>query len=168
MRKGQYKDRTPESLLAQSATTPGGCREWDGFRDRDGYGRIRFRGKSSCAVSRVIWELLNGPIPDGLHVLHQCDNPPCINPDHLMLGTHEENMADKVKKGRSAKSAGRRYAAEAYSGRRGTKRPTSKLTEEQVRAIRADDSIGRKIAANYNISLSLVGQIKRREAWAWL
>jgi hypothetical protein len=68
-----------------------------------GYGSFPIGEKGKYPSNRVAWELTNGPIPDGLHVLHMCDNPPCCNPKHLRLGTHQENMADCIAKGRNSK-----------------------------------------------------------------
>ena len=65
----------------------------------NGYGRLRIKGKLKLA-HRVIWELKIGRIPKGLDVLHSCDNPSCVNPQHLWLGTHQQNMKDRDKKGR--------------------------------------------------------------------
>lgn len=67
-----------------------------------GYGRFRFNGCTQNA-HRVSWELFCGPIPSGMHVLHDCDNPPCVNPAHLFLGTNIDNIADRHRKGRDAK-----------------------------------------------------------------
>lgn len=78
-----------------------GCIEWLGSRDENGYGRVHCGGTPRLA-HRVAWELENGPIPSGLCVLHGCDNPPCINPSHMFLGTQADNMRDMVKKGRQA------------------------------------------------------------------
>ena len=82
----------------EAIVTP--CIEWQGKRDKDGYGRVEVNGRE-IAAHRVAWAKENGLIPAGLLVLHSCDNPPCINIDHLRLGTHKDNMADMVARGRS-------------------------------------------------------------------
>lgn len=78
----------------------GECLEWRGARVGDGYGQLRWDGKRVLA-HRLAWQNKNGQIPDGLNVLHRCDNPPCVNPAHLFLGTHQENMRDRDAKGRN-------------------------------------------------------------------
>ena len=75
------------------------CIEWPGAKNDKGYGRL-FQDGEETKAHRAIFEALHGPIPDGLVVIHTCDNPPCINPAHLMLGTPLENVADCIQKGR--------------------------------------------------------------------
>lgn len=78
------------------------CWEWQGVRDEKSYGYAHFKGKRQGA-HRLSWFLTNGPIPDGLLVCHKCDNPPCVNPDHLFIGTMKDNMEDCANKGRIGK-----------------------------------------------------------------
>lgn len=84
-----------------------GCWEWQGGSNQYGYGLFTRRGcdtKVTRVASRISWELAHGPIPQGMVVCHKCDNPPCVNPDHLFIGTHLDNMRDMVAKGRSVPS----------------------------------------------------------------
>ncbi len=84
-----------------------GCWEWTGRRTSSGYGQIALTdaGRRTMRAPRVAWLLSNGAIPPGLLVLHRCDNPPCVNPDHLFLGTDMDNARDKIAKGRDASGA---------------------------------------------------------------
>lgn len=79
-----------------------GCREWLGTKHSKGYGCIRFNRKME-KVHRVIWELMKGPIPEGMHVLHACDNPECCEINHLELGTNRDNINDKLKRDRGGR-----------------------------------------------------------------
>lgn len=133
-----------------------GCWEWTGSR-RNGYGRIGIRDPKPrlLSVHRLSYEMHFGPIPDGMHVCHHCDNPSCVRPDHLFLGTHSDNMRDKVAKGRDG---GHRYKA-------GEKHRMAKLTREQVDEIRAADGPQHKIAARYGISQGHVSAIRSGVHW---
>ncbi len=135
----------------------GECVEWGGARNPNGYGRWTApTGEHSkhrrWYAHRLVWTVLVGPIPEGMNVLHKCDNRPCVNTDHLFLGTQAENMADMITKGRQNKPKG-----EANGN--------AKLTEDQVRAIRADARPQRVIAADYGVGKSLVGSIKLHQSW---
>lgn len=106
------------------------CWEWMGALTYQGYGVY---GKPKRLAHRLSWEHYNGPIPDGMFVCHKCDNPPCVNPEHLFLGTQADNMRDMDSKGRRAKP---------YD-RHGVKNPRARLTPDQVAEIRRLYALGR-------------------------
>lgn len=150
--------RTAEERIAKKCNiSDSGCHEFMGHRDKDGYGKIRLKGKMQ-AVHRVIYRLKVGDIPDKYCVCHRCDNPSCCNPDHLFLGTHQDNMIDMTLKGRRAKGE--------KIGCRREGHPLSKLTEEQICEIRAISHMKqRDIADLYGITQSHVSNIKNNVRW---
>lgn len=95
------KRTTPADRFWANVQKTDTCWIWTGCRSHN-YG-LMGANKTRILAHRFSWELHNGPIPDGLGVLHRCDNPPCVNPDHLFLDTFEDNMKDKIAKGRQAK-----------------------------------------------------------------
>jgi hypothetical protein len=99
---------------------------------------------------RVAWEVVNGPIPAGMFVLHRCDTPGCINSDHLFLGGHQENRDDCAAKGRHT-----------Y----GEKHPLAKLTKGDVLAIRASPAKQADLARQYCVSEQLISLIIKRKTW---
>lgn len=131
-----------------------GCWEWQAARTY-GYGRIGAGGDKGPALlaHRVSWELHFGPIPAEMNVLHACDNPPCVNPGHLFLGSHADNVADKVRKGRGADRE---------------RHGMARLTSAQVREIRSaagDGQLLRVIAERYGLTESAVSMIARGLRW---
>jgi hypothetical protein len=131
------------------------CIEHPGHRNANGYGQQWWRGQMRLA-HRVAWEKANGPIPDGMCVLHRCDNPPCVNVAHLWLGTRADNNADMRAKGR--------WRAGDHRGERNA---NAKLTAVQVAAIRAQlgERSHRSLADEYGVSRALVGLIANRHVW---
>ena len=146
MPTGVYPRSTSEDRLLGRVSVghPGGCWGWDGYTDGFGYGRIQHGGKVQQA-HRVAWTLFNGAIPDGLCVLHRCDNPPCTNPDHLFLGTKKDNMADAMTKGRF--------------------RPRCKLSPDQVSAIRSSADRGTDLSRQYQVAQSTISMIRMGRRW---
>lgn len=107
-------------------------------------------------LNRAVWEALFGPVPPGLFVCHRCDNPRCYRPEHLFLGTSQDNHLDMQQKGRIA---------------RGVKSRHAKLTEDDVREVRRrieDGQSGRSIARSLGVKESCISAIKHRRTWAWL
>jgi len=130
-----------------------GCWCWSGGKTWDGYGKVRWKGKTYRA-HRLSYEAYHQEtIPKGKLVLHTCDERTCINPAHLFIGTHKDNMHDMKKKGRQTF---------------GTSNPTSKLTEENVLEIRhrlCKGQTNREIAKVYGVSNSTISQINTRKIW---
>lgn len=130
------------------------CIEWNRARSADGYGQT-FRSGKVVYVHRLTWERAYGPIPVGMFVCHRCDNRACYNLNHLFLGTVADNNRDMRAKGRGS----------APPIHLGESNPASRLTAEQVRAIRDDHRILRLVAADYGVSISTVSVIRRGEKW---
>lgn len=111
------------------------CIEWSGARNEKGYGRLKLRGEQ-CYAHRVAYEQAFGPIPEGLLVLHSCDNPPCINPEHLSVGTYADNHRDMIQK-----------------GRQGFKRTSPEIVEV-MRRMRSAGALYQEIADRMGVALS--------------
>lgn len=138
-----------------------GCWLWIKPDPSNGYGRFMYHGKIMGA-HRASWLIHRGNIPDGLWVLHRCDNPACVNPDHLFLGTHDDNMADMAAKHRAA------FQQHPESAPKGERHGNAKLTDNDVREIRRLRAIGtprKAVAQMFGISISNVKQITARTAW---
>lgn len=147
---------------------PDACWEWQRSCYPDGYGQFKIAGRN-CRAPRVAYTLARGPIPDGLQVLHTCDNPLCCNPAHLFLGTVQDNVDDKIAKGRDARGDRNGGRTRPERVRRGELNGRAKLTAAQVREIRERVAAGgvtrADLAAEYGVTDSLVSMIARGEIW---
>lgn len=147
MSRKNLKDRFNNSYQVDTDT---GCWIWTRFSHK-GYGRAHANGHNIRA-HRLSYELHVGPIPEGACVCHRCDVPSCVNPDHLFIGNHEENMKDMVSKGRGR-------------GRIGTKHHSAKLDDTKVRKIRMDSRPCKVVAIEYGVDWSTIRDIKSRRSW---
>jgi len=136
-----------------------GCWLWTGSLDGSGYGQIGtgLNKPKMARAHRASWELHKGQIPEGLCVLHKCDVPSCVNPDHLFLGTFADNTHDMMEKGR--------WRAGPLVPHYGTDHGRAKLTTEQVQHIRKKELLLREYAALYGIGTSQVWRVQRGEQW---
>ena len=132
-----------------------GCWVWVAGTDRDGYGRIWINGNTLMA-HRYSWEIHFGPIPEGLNVLHHCDNPPCIRPSHIFTGTAADNNRDCRNKGRHGCGINH-----------GSAQGTSKLTEIKVRVIRAYENVISKkgLAEIFKVDATTISHIHSHHSW---
>lgn len=128
-----------------------GCWVWEGAKNNDGYGVMDFGGRRR-AVHRLAWETFIGAIPAGMCVLHRCDNRPCLNPDHLFLGTRADNNADRDAKKRHVALAG------PLNG-------WAKLSEAQVASIREHRESGVAAARRYGVTPTQITKIRKGKAW---
>lgn len=147
-----------------------GCWEYQGARDKDGYGFMKVR-EYQHRTHRLAWELTHGPITDGLHVLHRCDNPPCCNPEHLWLGTEADNAADRDRKGRTNYPRGDAHYTRRRPDwvKRGEQVPGAKLTWAAVREMRELYAAGwgshRELSLRYGVSRELVREVVNSRRW---
>lgn len=162
VRKGEDFN-SPEHLAKRlangiDAAPEGECWEWQRSRNQHGYGTLTVKGRRAYA-HRLAYELAKGPIPLGMHILHECDNPRCINPDHLIAGTQSKNMADCHARGRSRIPSPRM---------RGESNGSAKLSQKQVDAIRDGLAAGvtqKQLATRFGVSQTLISRINTGRIW---
>jgi hypothetical protein len=144
----------------------GSCWLWTAQTNDHGYGLFpvinsALKYRKTLSTHRVSWIAHNGDIPPGMHVLHKCDTPACVNPEHLFLGTHADNVADSISKGRHSNPP---YA-------RGSRTTSAKLKEADVlhiRALRDGGATQRAIGLLYGVTRSAIGSIVNRRRWSWM
>lgn len=145
--------RSPKTITYHSDDR--GCFICDSHSiDPDGYPQTR-REKKTMSIHRWVFMQTYGPIPDGMCVLHICDNTRCINPEHFFLGTHADNVADRIQKGRSHYVHGEAHGS-------------AKLTEEEVMTIFASSEKGAELSKKYSVSETTIYAIKNSRKWNWL
>ena len=139
-----------------------GCWIWNGFKDKDGYG-ICWRGYYNQRANRTSYWIFNGDFPKEKWILHKCDNPSCVNPDHLYLGDVRQNVKDALERGRFPKGAN------IKKGRVGENNHKSKLTSEQVKSIRQEYipfiRNSQTLAKKYGVSASCINRIVKGDSW---
>lgn len=132
------------------------CWEWEGYKDKDGYGTIHLEYKTR-RVHRIVYELTYGSIPNRLYVLHKCDNPSCCNPNHLFIGTVQDNSDDQKRKRRTTV---------------GDKHGRSKLTEKNILEIKrlynTGDYYQSDLGKLFNISHQEISRIINNKRWRYL
>lgn len=141
-----FEERWTRSVLPEPSC---GCWLWVGAVGSEGYGQIYYEGRLWRAP-RLSWVRARGKIPPGLQVCHKCDVRLCVNPAHLFLGTHAENMADAANKGRKPRGSGNHNA---------------KVTEGAVLAIRASKESQTVLAKRYGVGVWTISQIRTRKTW---
>ena len=141
-----------------------GCWEWTGTKTNYGYGQLSVNGKLTRA-HRLAYKIVIGEIPEGLHVLHKCDNPSCVNPDHLFVGTHQDNMRDMNQKGRNKIKTGVAARGSSVFG--------AKLTEGDILQIKDmyvrngyKNSNSRELAEKFGVDKSTIIRIVKGKIWS--
>ncbi len=148
-----------------------GCWWWKNKPATSGYGDFGFGKKSHCGAHRISYFLAKGPFPKHLNICHTCDHPMCVRPDHLWVGTNQQNIADRDQKGRTAKGDIHHWHTnvEQFFGERN---PAAKLTPEQMFNLRKDrELLGLsypKLGAKYGISFAQAYRIVQRTSWKHL
>lgn len=153
-----FTERLMDKVLPEPNS---GCWLWTGGTNGRGYGKITVGrrpdgSKFGAYAHRASWELHCGPIPKGMFILHRCDNPSCVNPEHLFLGTPADNVHDMLAKGRQAAMP---------LPRRGETNNKAKITEADVIAIRATRDNQDAVAAAYGVSQTVISNVRLRKSW---
>ena len=154
MPKGIWNRPRPsiESRFWSKVDKSGDCWNWTkAIYINTGYGRFFVSRGKAVGAHRKAWELSKGPIPNGMNVLHHCDNRRCVNPSHLFIGTHSDNVHDKVSKNRCNTA--------------GIHNSQSKLDDDKVRFIRASSLTHIALASMFGVSETIIWCVKNNKTW---
>ena len=161
MGRTKAKTRSLDERFWRRVKKTRSCWLWTASVRRGGYGQI-WDGSNIVSAHRLSWEMVNGKIPRGVHVLHKCDTPRCVRPSHLFIGDNDDNMHDMRDKGR------RKGIRSSYGATHGM----AKLTDLKVLTIRELCAAGiwskRKIARRFGVTHPLISQIHKRNIWRHL
>lgn len=153
--------------IIERGSTPvpfAGCWIWCGALNNRGYGAVNVNGTKKA--HRVSWTAFRGPIPPKMNVLHRCDMPACVNPDHLFLGTQADNMADMITKKRDRKAAWENHSSHKHPElRQGERQGRSRLTNTDILAVRSAPIGCRLLVRQYNVTVTHICNIRSRKAW---
>ena len=144
-----------EQRLARYTSAPDerGCTLWTASKFSNGYGLLRWNGLSRLA-HKAAWELVNGPVPSGLHVCHSCDTPACVNVVHLWLGTQAQNVADMDAKGRGNRPVFK-----------GVENTQSILTDDAVREIFTSKASHAALGRKFGVYHTAIYKVRSKESW---
>lgn len=151
---GIVNERFADRFWAKVDPT-GECWEWMAHRNNHGYGQFTVQKGVFYTAHNVSYALTHGPIPAGMNICHRCDNPPCVNPDHLFIGTQSDNAHDMFAKGRAIRT-------------RGTDRHNAVLTEDVVRAIRNAGryrGLIKDLSSEYGVSTTTIRAVRTGKKW---
>lgn len=161
-----YRGVDPIERFWMYVDRSGDCWIWHGTLASNGYGRFSMNGHADGA-HRYSWQFAHGPIPAGLVVCHRCDNPPCVNPEHLFLGTPADNMADRDAKGRGFKVGQLPSVLRPH----GELHYRAKLTADQVREIRSLRIEGHslsRLASRFGVGKNTIARAAKQQSWKLL
>ena len=143
------------------------CWEWQAGKNYKGYGEFYVAGERHLHAHQISWIHRNDEIPEGMCVLHRCDNPSCVNPNHLFLGTNQDNVTDKMNKGRWKSH----FLVGEEHPQHGTNSKFNKLSEQDVKDIREKYKAGqtlRSIAKEFGVVHGVINNIIQGRKWSWL
>ncbi len=155
---GSERTRFKRRIYRSIWLTPSGCWRWQKTHSRNGYGRFALGGGRCAGAHRVSYAAFVGPIPDGMLVCHRCDVRDCVNPGHLFLGTHSDNLLDASRKNRVSRT----------HQPKGSANPQAKLIEADIPVIRgllSDGVSKRRIASIFGVTRRIILLISRHELW---